>query len=272
MIGNTQINQFSEGNYNYGTGTGFAAAGSYSPIMGASYYTQRGTWRVGTTIESGTEITQNDSRGIVTNPGMNGYIDDGIGHTMATATALALSGTTINYSLAQGVITPSSTASNPTGVSNYTSDFFAFHSGGGSLSITVNDGSEFLSPGTADPGVTLRSTLEILDASGDVLGTGTEDASTLFETYTGNLAPGNYYLEVNSHGGYAQTLSGTAGTYTTTNYYEMGSYFITGSGVGLAPEPGSLSLMLTAGGLGGILWLVRARKLACLNIRVRADR
>ena len=82
MIGNTLINEFSEGDYNYGTGTSFAAPGSYAPIMGASYYTQRGTWRVGTTPGASQPGTVNDAQIIVSNPNMNGFIDDGIGHSL----------------------------------------------------------------------------------------------------------------------------------------------------------------------------------------------
>jgi hypothetical protein len=209
----------------YSLGDGNSANGTYAPIMGAAYYTQRGAWRLGDSNNGTSGHTQNDVADLLGNSGLGSFRDDGIGHTQPTATPLPLSGTSVNYNLAKGIITPASaTSPTPMGASNYTSDYFAFQAGTAPISLTVHDGTEFLSPGTADPGATLRSTLTIYNAQGLIMGTGVEDASTLFETFSGTLPAGNYYAKVSSYGGHAQTL----GSYNTTYYYDMGSYFLTG--------------------------------------------
>ena len=71
------------------------------------------------------------------------------------------------------------------------------------------------------------------------MATATEASSTLSETYSGTLPAGNYYAEIDSYGGHTQTL----GSYNTTYYYDMGSYFLTGSGVSV-PEPGTWAMLL----------------------------
>ena len=102
---------------------------------------------------------------------------------------MPLSGTTVDCTKAKGLITPASTSDpTPIGKSNYTTDFFMFHSEGGVVSLTAHNGSEFLNPGTADPGAMLRSVLTILTAAGSIVGTATEASSTLSETFTGTLA------------------------------------------------------------------------------------
>ena len=233
FTGTTYVNEYSTGNAE----TGNTGNGSYAPIMGAAYYTQRGAWRLGDDSGGG---TQNDVTKLINNnSGMGGYINDGIGHTTATATALPLTGNSVNYAAAKGIITPTSTSSpTPIGVSNYTTDYFSFHSAGGAVTLTVYDGTEYLTSGTQDPGAMLRSTLTILNASGAVVGTATEAASTLSETFSGTLAAGTYYAKIASYGGETQTL----GSYNTTYYYDMGSYFIKGSGL-TVPEPGTLALL-----------------------------
>jgi hypothetical protein len=230
--------------YSYGDNS--SSNGTYAPVMGAAYYTQRGAWRVGDSNNGSSNHTQNDVAELLSNNNMGGYIDDGIGHTLATATSMPLSGSTVNYTQAKGVITPLSTTSpTPIGVSNYTTDYFKFYTTGGVVSLTVYDGSEFITAGTQDPGVTLRSTLTILNASGTVVGTATEAASTLSETFSKTLAAGTYYAMICSYGGHTQTLSGD----NTTYYYDMGSYFIKGSGLAV-PEPGTLALLLAVACLG----------------------
>ncbi len=236
--GDTYVNEYSLGDDNSGNGT-------YAPIMGAAYYTQRGAWRLGDSANGSSNHTQNDVSVILSNQGIGGFVNDGIGHTLATATTMPLSGTTINAALAKGIITPISTTSPaPIGASNYTTDFFKFYSSGGTISLTAHDGTEFLTTGTADPGAMLRSTLSILNTSGTVIAAATEASSTLYETYSGTLPAGYYYAEVASYGGHTQTLTGD----NTTYYYDMGSFFLTGSGLSV-PEPGTLAMLLAAAGL-----------------------
>ena len=62
----------------------------------------------------------------------------------------------------------------------------------------------------------LRSTLTILNASGSVVGTATEAASTLSETYSGTLAAGNYYAEIASYGGDSKRWAATTRPIITT--------------------------------------------------------
>ena len=182
--------------------------------------------------DSGGSI-QNDVAALLSNnPGIGGFVEDGIGHTMATATPMPVTGTTVNAALAKGIITPVSTSDpTPIGTSNYTTDYFKFHSEGGMVSLTAYNGSEFITPGTADPGATLRSVLTILTASGSIVGTATEASSTLSETFSRVLAHGDYYAKIESYGGHAQTLTVGGITYNTTEYFDMGSYFLKGSGI-----------------------------------------
>jgi hypothetical protein len=231
--GNTHVNEYSYGDDNSGNGT-------YAPIMGAAYYTQRGVWRLGDCNNGSSSHIQNDVSVILRNNDIGGFVEDGIGHSLATATLMPLSGSTINAALAKGIITPASTSSpTPIGASNYTTDYYRFHTDGGLIVLTAHNGSEFLNVGTADPGATLRSTLKILGTSGTVVGTATEAPSTLSETFSGTLSAGWYYAEIASFGGYSQTL----GSYNTTSYFDMGSYFLTGTGLSV-PEPGTSAMLL----------------------------
>lgn len=241
----TTSNEYSNNNKASGNG-------SYAPIMGDSYSSQRGTWRVGTTSSG---ATQNDVKIISSNPGITSFLDDAIGHSRATATPLPLLGNgTVNFNAAKGVIVPTSTSSpQPIGVANYRSDFFSFQSFGAPITLTANDGGEFITPGTADPGVTLDSTLSIFDALGNLVATATNATSTLAETYSGTLPAGTYFAQIASAGGYTSTYDSSA------SYYEMGSYFLTGSGFNAVavPEPTGAAAMLA---LLTSLLLVRGRR------------
>ncbi len=238
--------------YSAGNGTG---NGSYAPTMGVSYYSQRGTWRVGASSGLGGG-TQNDVSTLLSNNNMGGLLDDGIGHSFATATTLSLTGTTVNPGVSKGFIKPSSNA-NPTaiGEGNYTSDVFAFASTGGVVSLTATDGSQYITPGVADPGATLNSNLRIYDANGNLVGVATKDSTTLFETYSGNLVAGNYFAVVTSNGGLVY-----GGQYNNASYYDMGSYFLTGSGALAAPVPEPASMVALVAGIGMLARRRRARK------------
>jgi hypothetical protein len=239
----------------YSTNNGASGPNSYAPIMGATYPTggspgvvQRGTWRVGNSDSGGGVLaTQNDVKTIVGNPGMNGFVDDAVGHNHITATPLALVGSAVDPNLARGWITPVSAANpNPIGANNYTTDFFSFASDGvDPISLTVNDGTEFLNIGTADPGATLKSTLQILNGTGTlVVGTGVLSADTLSESFAGVLPTGTYYAQVSSFGGNISTFDASA------SYYDMGAFFITGA----VPEPAAVMLLIPLAGM-----LVRRR-------------
>jgi hypothetical protein len=238
--GNTLTNEYSRNG-------GATGNGSYAPIMGDSYYSQRGLWRVGKSSNGG---TQNDMVGLLSNTGMGGYVEDGIGHSFSTATALCLVGDEVDYNLAKGIITPASTTNpNPIGEANYTSDYFLFATLGGSVTLTANDGSEFLTPGTADQGAMLDSVLRIYDSNKNLVASGVRSTDTLRTTYSGILGAGQYYAQIASVGGYTSTFD------TTAKYYTMGSYFLTGSGFTAVPEP------MTMIGLAiGVAYFARRRR------------
>lgn len=207
-----------------------------APVMGNSYGSTRGLWRIGTSSVSSTSI-QNDIQVLMTNAGIGGYVDSGKGHTRQTATALPLTGTTIDFDLAKGVITPVSvTNPDPLGEANYTTDFYSIVVGpdGADVSVTLHSGRSTLTPGTADPGATLDATLRLLNASGTVLLT--SDTGVFTETITASsLTAGTYYFQVSSAG-------------ADPAYFDVGSYFLTGSIVPV-PEPG-LVLLIGVVGLG----------------------
>ena len=211
--------------------------GSFAPIMGNSYSSQRGLWREG---RSGAG-SQNDVQTLLSNQNIGSLLDDGIGHGFDDATPLALMGSEVDFSQAKGVIVPTNGGlSGALGVGNYTSDFFSFSTLGGAVTLTSNDGSQYLTAGVADPGATLDSELTIFDAQGNFVGEGITSASTLSDTFSGVLAAGSYYARVSSIGGYQSTYESDA------KYFTMGSYFLTGSGFTPVPEPATF-LALAAG-------------------------
>ncbi len=237
----------------YSLGDNNSSPGTYAPIMGAAYYTQRGTWRNGSTD---TGAFQNDPFILANDPSMGGYLNDGISHAFASATAMPLAGSSVNSVLAHGLINPLSTSNpNPIGINNYTKDYWKFTSDGvNPIALTVWDGNDLLATGVQDPSPTLRSKLNILNFNGSPYATAIESGNTLSETYSALLPAGTYIAEITSYGGHTQTLAdGSGGYFDTTSYYDMGAYFMTGSGfasglqsVGV-PEPSTLSLMLLAG-------------------------
>lgn len=252
--GGSLKNEYSRGYYP----VYFWDSADYAPIMGNSYESDRGAWRVGDSNNGQAGHNQNDISVLLSNPGFS-YVDDQIGHTIATATPLPLTGGSVNAALAKGVIMPNSAAApTPIGASNYTTDYFLFRTGGGPISLTVNDGSELLNPGTADPGAMLRSTLQILNGAGVVVGSGADSAFS--ETYSGTLPAGDYYAKIASYGGKTQTidLPWPLSDYNTTYYYDMGSYFLSGSGFIPVPEP--TTFVLLAAAATGIIFLRRPRR------------
>ena len=195
----------------------------YAPTMGNSYGSARGLWRVGPTSAGSTSI-QNDVQGLLNwNGGMGGFIDDGRGHSLATATPLSLSGGgSLTTSNAGYIVPASSTSPNPIGSANYTSDYYSFTTGGGTLSATIHETGQRLTAGTEDPGGTLDSIFTLLDSGGNVV-TSVTNASTQSSVINAALTAGSYYLQVQSAGGKNSTGTETA------QYYDMGSYFLTGS-------------------------------------------
>jgi hypothetical protein len=228
--GTTLLNEYSSG-----TGTG---PGSKAPTMGNAYSAERGLWKIGTShVLNGGEINQNDVATILnvnTNPGI-AIADDGVGHSLATATPLPLVGFAINFNLATGVVTPTSGSPDATGPANYSTDYWSFTAPGGLMSISAIAGRQTIAPGIPDSGATLDATLRILDDFGNVVA---ESAtSSLSEGISTDLAAGNYFAEVTS----AADPTGSA-------FFDLGSYFL----VGAVPEPPS-ALLLALGVLTALV-------------------
>ncbi len=210
VSGGVVTGQYSEGH----------SSPSQAPIMGNSYYASRGQWSSSTTTSvnnSTTPTAQNDAQILANNPGLD-FINDGVGRSFSTASDLFLTGTSVNYNLAKGVIVPASqTAPNPTGVANYTAGYWAFATGAGNISLSLQSGRSTINPGTADPGAMLDATLELLNSSGIVIASSGTNAN-FSETVSATVAAGRYTLRVTS-----------AGDPLSRGYYDMGSYFLTGN-------------------------------------------
>jgi hypothetical protein len=238
--GNTLVNEFSPG-----TNSGPIPQ---APLMGYSYTAQRSMWKIGTADTSngsGTPpVIQNDPQTILGNPGIGPFVNDGIGHNLVSATPLPLSGLVINSSLAKGVIVPAS-STNPTtsGEANYVADFWSFSTGAGSVSITSNAGRSTITSGLADPGAMLDSTLRIFNTSGQLVASSA--TASLSETISLILGAGTYYAEVVS-----------AADPNNTGFFDMGSYFLSGSLVAV-PEPSTFALL--AVGVFALGWAKRRR-------------
>ncbi|OWU65128.1 MAG: hypothetical protein CBB60_006275 [Armatimonadetes bacterium Cent15-Ar3] len=224
----------------YSNNNGASGNGSYAPLMGTTYTSQRGTWRQGAT--SGTTTNANDVAVLQSNLNMGPLLDDGFGHTQATASIMPVNNDgTVNTSLTKGWIMPkASTGYSAVGESSYTTDWFKFGSLGGTVNLTANDGTSFLQDGVADPGATMRCVMRIYNSTGTLVGTAIEDATTLKHSWSGFLAYGEYYAQIASYGAYTSSYE------PNSRYFNMGGYFISGSGLAPVPEPATL-LGLAAG-------------------------
>lgn len=232
----------------YSNNNGAVGNGSYAPIMGTTYNVQRGTWRQGTA-----GINANDVARLQANSLMGALLDSGRGHTLATATEIAVTPTgliDVNNNVNKGFIMPKASAGyTASGRDNYTKDYFTFRSNGGSVSLTLNDGNDYLTKGIADPGATLRSVMNIYTKTGSFIGSANEDSSTMMRTFIGTLAQGDYVAEVMSYGEYISSYE------PGSRYFNMGGYFLTGSNIQSVPEPASLAAV----GLGALA-LIRRRR------------
>jgi hypothetical protein len=230
--------------YSLGTGVG---PGSVSPVMGNSYSAQRGLWSIGTVDASGggAPSIQNDVKVIVNNPNM-GFFADGHGLSLHDTDPLPMVGSQIDFQHARGVIIPTSTA-NPT--DSYTTEFWAFHTTGGPVTLNENSGISTITPGTADPGATLSASMTLFNSSDLVVDQ--TSAGILSQTLNDNLTAGNYVLEVASQGG----VTDNNPLYNNRQFFDMGSYFLSGSIP--VPEPGTWQLAMLGGGIALGAWRCR---------------
>jgi hypothetical protein len=150
---------------------------SKAPIMGFSYYAERGLWWNGKSISSTT--VQDD---LATISGFNnpfGYRLDDFGGTAAQATTLNTpNGTDIDP--LGGVIERASDA-----------DWFKFDSAGGTVNLRAD---------VAELGPMLDLTLRLLDVDGNVLALA--DTASLGERIAFDVPAGEYFVAVASHGSY----------------------------------------------------------------------
>jgi len=223
--------------------------GSYGPLMGTTYNSQRGTWRVGAAKYG----DANDVAVLESNGAMGPLLDDNIGHSFATATSLAVAGSSVDVtsSRSKGFIMPKSSAgySAGSGVGDedvYTKDYYSFRAAGGAVTLVAHDGNSLLQAGVADPGATMRAVMRIYDKNHNLVGTATEDTSTLVHTWSGTLATGDYFAQIVSYGAFVSAYE------PDSRYFNMGGYFLTGSGLA-QPVPEPASLIAIAAGVGALL-------------------
>ncbi|MBX3418229.1 MAG: T9SS type A sorting domain-containing protein [Pirellulaceae bacterium] len=233
-IGSQEINQYSTNNGSTNT----------RPALGTGNAQTRVAWAVGR-VNTNPNTIQNDALRIRQNSGMGGFIDDGIGRTLLTASALTLNGNTIDSLANQGVIVPvSNTNPNPIGVDNYTKGYYSFTTAmAGINSITVNAGTQWITTGESDPHQSLDATLRILDQNG--LELAVSNTSSFSETISLFLNKGNYFIEVSSAGGKFAS-KGPDGTWDDKLFYDMGAYFLTGN-VLAVPEPSGVFFAIAVG-------------------------
>jgi hypothetical protein len=166
------------------------------PIMGYGFET-RSLWWYGTSDVSPTTY-QNDMAVIAGNPNV-GYRPDNFGHSIGTATPLAVSGNQVSIS---GIIGQMSTV-----------DYFSFASGAGQITLTESDPA---------PSRNLSAQIELFDANGTLLASAGPNASFSASITTTLSSGGIYYVMVASTG----RSSGS----TSTNYgFNVGQYQLTGS-------------------------------------------
>lgn len=238
----------------YSTNNGATGVGSYAPQMGVTYNSQRGAWRVGTFAGGGGAL-QNDVATILNNPDL-ALVDSGYGHSFDAATALSLTGAPLDA--VSGVIVPlSASAPNPLGIENYTRDFFRFSlAAPGTVSLSLLNGGDWITPGVAAPGATLRSRLNLYREGNRAtpFAFGIEATDTLSSSFSALLETGDYFAEVTGFGGYASTYD------TSAKYFDMGSYVLRGSiAPVVVPENGTFALA----GVGlAALVVLRRRKLS----------
>ncbi len=207
--------------YNYGS----AAEG---PVMGDPYYDARATWYYGQDDSSSYDY-QDDIATIASAPNGFGYRPDAVGQSIATATPLAASGTSLS---ASGVVEQRTDGNG--NITSSTTDTYSFTTGTGSDTLSVN---------VAQYGATLHAQEWLYNSAGQLV-TDADTAGTLGQTITANLTAGTYYLVVGSYGSY-----GDVGQYTVAGTVVSPSVVgptLTLSGAATTAEGSPYTLGLTA--------------------------
>jgi hypothetical protein len=190
--------------YYQGHGSG---ATSWAPIMGVGYYTNVTQWDAGA-YASATNVgaSANYNKGpddlkIITSYNGFGYKADDHGDTLATATAMTTSGTSMS---AAGLISRTNDV-----------DLFRFSTAAGLVSLDVTP---------ASLGANLDIKAEILDANGTTVATA-DSASSLAASLSVTLGAGTYYLRVDGTGVGTPLASSPTGY---SDYGSLGAYTVAG--------------------------------------------
>lgn len=212
----------------YNTGDSYRA-----PLMGTSYYYQssRSLWWSGTTSASSTTY-QDDMAVISRTTNVFGYRADDYGNTVATATALTVSGDQLSGS---GIITTTADV-----------DYFSFTTGAGQVTINV---------GVPTKVANLDARLELRSATGALIASA--DTSNLGETITANLAAGSYRVVVGSHGGYGDV-----------GQYIVSGTIVAGTGIN---PPTNLVANTVAAGQINLAWADNATNEAGFKVECSSD-
>ena len=151
--------------------------GTISPIMGNSYFADRGLWWSGTSSD-GSTLIQNDLDILSSASNGFGYRPDGPNNSFATAAPLTIDGSGIYRG--QGVIEQITDK-----------DYFSFNTAGGLSSFLVD---------VAPFGAMLDASVGLYDSNGNLITQAATDS--LSEFISADLSPGSYDLVVSGAGNY----------------------------------------------------------------------
>jgi hypothetical protein len=120
------------------------------------------------------------------------------------------------------VIVPASTSNPaPPGSANYRPDYWSFTTSGGLVTLTANSGEDYLTPGIAGPGATLKTLLTLYDSNGTVVAT--SPTTALSGTITTTLPAGRYSVSVTAVGDAIDPA------FSGRQFFDMGPFFLTGT-------------------------------------------
>ncbi|MCU0748473.1 MAG: M12 family metallo-peptidase [Akkermansiaceae bacterium] len=200
--------------YYGGHGTGDT---SWGPIMGTGYNRNVSQWSKGEY-----HLADNTQDDLATIASKIGYRTDDHGGTSGTATSLVLTNNTTVTSTTPETDPANASPANKGVISSLTDvDVFAFTSGAGSASLTVNPW--ITSGGTRGGNLDVR--LELYNQAGTLI-TSANPAGQTHASIVATLSEGRYFLHVkNSNQG--TPLANPPSGYTA--YASIGQYFISGS-------------------------------------------
>jgi len=195
------------GGAGYYTGHGSGETG-WAPIMGVGYSQNVTQWDRGEYYNSNNAAgTANYSKGpddlsIITTRNGFSYRTDDKGNSIAQATPLSVTGTTVSDS---GIVETTSDV-----------DVFSFVTGTGSVTLNVT-------PFTPGPNLDIKA--DLYDGAGTLIAS-SNNSAVLSAGFTLNLTAGQYFLRVDGTGWGTPSASSPSGY---SDYASLGQYFISGS-------------------------------------------